>query len=290
MIQRIYDKLKYEYLRAATNGSSFLKSNPSKQSLVLKYAQEDVPELFVNVMAAKLSDGTCGAKVIRVDEKTGNTTSYTTVYKPDGTAMIVESADLTRLRCGMMAALSAEFYLGRSALNSETRVGFIGNGRTNIKTAQVFFELFGIRKFVICGHPSFPARNYDKFIEYGNVEVASRDNGYEPLRKCDIVISCTNTVSECDILEYEQLKGPKLFISQDGGYIFGESFRKECGTFSDHPTQLLHAAPHEFPWDKGELSVVFPIEMLEKLPVSDKVPAVYLYGIALADVVVAIGG
>lgn len=289
-MRQLYSKLKKEYI-GAFSGDAPVFSNPIKQSIVLKETKDGNPDKFLNIMASRLSNGACGAKVIHVDESTGNMKSYTVLFDKDGTPKIVDSAELTRLRCGLMAALCIDLFFGpMGKCLSELKVGFIGTGRTNIKTADALSQIFGINDFACTGSPSNPAKNVAKFARLGSVTFSSREGKYEALKDCDVIISCTNTTDPNHVIEYQELKGPLLFIAQDGGYIFGESFRNGGVSFSDYPTQILAAAHHEFPWDLEKPTQMFPITRLTEYNTLTDYPRVaYLYGVALADLVVAGG-
>ena len=110
--------------------------------------------------------------------------------------------------------------------------------------------------------------------------------GYLPaLASCDVIISATSALTEGQTLQARQLDRVPLVIAQDMGYMFGPSFRKERISFADYPAQLHHAFKTEFPYDNpldlsGFHSLTHPRYAGERC-------AVYLYGVAMADAVVA---
>lgn len=298
----MYAKLKDEYLRSF-GGAFFLSDNPMKKSIVLSKTEDGLPNEFVNVMSSKLTNGTFGTKVIKVSEETGDMDSITVVFGHDGQTQAIDSVELTRIRCGLMAALSIDLFfngevgrvIGFIGGRPAKKIGFIGGGRTNLWTAKILNQLFGCNSFVIVGSESnpYPAL-LSEFSALGSASITTRAWGYDDLRGCDVVISCTNATNAESVIDYEDVSGPKLFISQDGGYIFGESFRKVCVSVSDYPSQILSHVETEFPWDDVAPSIMEPLVSLCEIGVGAdalgkamKPTAVYLYGIALADVVLA---
>jgi len=280
-VKSTYERLKSEY-RSLTEGS-FNSACPSKITIETRLGEKSrIMQMPLSAMVARLQDGTSGVKAVLLDENTGDMTSYTSVFYPDGTSKVVESTELTRLRCALMAAFATE---GRVELKKGSRVGFIGAGRINLCTAQVLNILFGVEDFVIVGSTSNPAKNFEKFWDIGRTKIDSFHTGFEYLKTCDVVISATTAMTREDSIHFSQLEGPKLFISQDGGFIFGESFRSACRSFSDSPTQILDHWKEEFPWDQPGCFV--GIEDMNRFARAGQSSVVYLYGIAMADVVVA---
>ncbi len=278
-----YRRLKDEY-RAIPDGE-LDKVCPSKITVDARPGfNKGQWQLPLTAMAAKLSDGTAGVKAVLLNENTGDMTAYTSVFYTDGSSKVVNSIELTRYRCALMAALATD---GRVNLQKGSKVGFIGSGRINLYTAKVFNILFGVEDFVIAGSKDHPMKNFEEFSQLGFTRVDCRANQFRFLRTCDVVISATTATAEAEIIEFDKLSGPSLFIAQDSGFIFGESFRHNCNSFSDSPSQLFNHWHNEFPWDITLKTGSLPVADLNATGCDGRPSAVYLYGIALADVVVA---
>lgn len=281
----LFKSLCLDYNQAFANRKSRLEYNPIKQHFTLR--RNDTSDQFIstyaNIMSAKLLCGTIGVKSIFVNEPRGLLNASLTLTFPSGRQTTVDASEITLLRCGLMAALAAEKFV---KVNRNTKVGFIGNGKINQKTAQVFQELFGIEDICIRGSKQNRSKNYHRFKAMGfdQIEIDHWDSP-ELTRTCDIVISCTNTLSSADVISYKDLEGPSLFIAQDGGYIFGPSFREYTQSFTDHPEQLCPAWSDEFPYDEDKIPLYCLANRSRPGPIS-----IYLYGIAFADVFVAAHG
>jgi hypothetical protein len=97
------DQLELEY--AAMTGDS----NPPKQSIPLAAIEHDGSlRRYVNVMGAKLSDGTFGSKTVFVDELENRTAGAVSHFGADGELLYSLPASLvTPLRCGLMGGARA---------------------------------------------------------------------------------------------------------------------------------------------------------------------------------------
>ena len=276
-MRELLDALRSELLGIAP--AELLDRNPPKFTHVLRRNDVGVSRARSTVMSARLRDGTTGTKMILVDEDTRHVRSMTSLTLPDGGTGQVESADLTALRCGLMTALVLERF---GLLGSSFTYGYIGTGRVNCATASVIAQLCGSYSSVIRGPQRDRAWNQGHFEALGLQVQVDRGRWPSLLRNCDVVISCTTASHEGETLSYDQLSGPGLFIAQDSGFILGTTFRQRVASYSDHPAQLRSHWKEEFPWDEQEPSfgLVFTDEV--QTPA-----AVYLHGIALADLVVA---
>jgi hypothetical protein len=108
------------------------------------------------------------------------------------------------------------------------------------------------------------------------------DIGLFDLNRCDVVISATNSTNKEDAIEVDRLDKVKLFVAQDSGYIWGPDFRDRIPSYADDPDQLHKAFDHEFPYDTKRVN----FQSLTSIKKGGR-SAVYLYGIALADVLIA---
>jgi len=235
---------------------------------------------FVNAMSAQLSDMTVSNKLIYVNDRTGKMVSSVAYCLPDGDILHLDGEALTAYRCGAMAALAMNLW----GVNGAVRVGLIGYGRINQATLHVLKARGLVSSLVISGSAGRP-RKYDN--PYPSLSVDFEEGaGYLPaLASCDVIISATSALTEGQTLQARQLDRVPLVIAQDMGYMFGPSFRKERISFADYPAQLHHAFKTEFPYDNpldlsGFHSLTHPRYAGERC-------AVYLYGVAMADAVVA---
>lgn len=281
MIGQAFQILKREYRLALP------EHNPPKQSITMREDEHGVCA-YTNFMGARLSTGEVAVKAICVDEDENLTRSRTIVF--DQTGAIIRNIDsvfLTNLRCGMMAALAAEKFFGE--ISPDTVVGLIGTGPMNVITAHVFRRLFGVTDFVVKGSPRNPAKNIELFPLDTRPVVSA--TGLDELKLCDVVISATSVPDTSESLAYDQLPQPALYIAQDGGWMLGESFRRELPGFSDNPAQLVSHARDEFPeYPKHKWAIEHFEDLRSDRFMSGRVrqAVVYLYGIALADAVVAV--
>ena len=253
--------------------------NPPKQSIPLHTDANGIVQAYANVMGARVGDHV-GTKLVIVDEEAGTMTARTLVFDRWGTLVRnVESATLTALRCGMMAGLAAEFFYGRELLDRSTKVGLIGIGQLNIWTAHVFRHLYGVERFWIKGSPRHPMKNAEWLVNCDTVLATEAD-----LRGCDVVISATNVPDQGESLSYERIGGAELFIAQDGGWLLDRSFRAHLPSFTDNVDQLRGHWDDEFPGERIPTLLSLDAPALRVAPRA----AVYLYGVALADIVVAL--
>ncbi|MBF0626125.1 MAG: hypothetical protein HQL82_15120 [Magnetococcales bacterium] len=264
--------------------------NPPKTSVPLQTDARGLPTRYINHMLAILSDGTFGAKLVFVDETTGRLRGRVVVYDSDGNLLVNQDAEpLTAVRCGLMAALA--IHRCRRAEPQDYRqltIGFIGTGRINRATAAVLHELWGCDQFILRGNAPNIAKNASLFP--GRPEIAT---ALPDLARCDVLISCTNNADPARLIETDALAGPRLFIAQDGGFLLGSSFRTLWPSYTDDVEQLSRHLPNEFPFDAAPVTLAGDLNhpaLGIPSPLSRTGAAcVYLYGIALADVVTAVG-
>lgn len=271
-IAAAFDDLDREYILQEPD------RNPPKTFIPLS----DGADRYFNQMAAVLSDGTFGGKMVFVDELAGKLGGKIVVYDRDMRLVTECDAErITAIRCGLMAALAIHrFYQSSAPFYRNLMIGFIGNGRINQATAKVLNALWGCWNFRLCGSPAAPGRNAGSFPGLKSIAL---DKGR--LSDCDVVISCTNNNDQAAMVEADQIDGPELFIAQDSGWMLGPSFRRRYASFTDNVEQLNKAMSHEFPFDP-EPPVIAGDLNTYKFGRNEKA-CVYLYGIALADVVTA---
>lgn len=257
-----------------------LEMNPIKQSFDCTGDLKGNMERYTNVMYARTENGIF-TKVIAIDDRIGFRDVKEEIVYVDNNLNVtcVENLFLTTVRCGMMAALAIDFnQFGKP----DTKVGFIGNGKINQQTAMILSAQFGIHEFVIRGRFGYRSRNKEVFEKYGNVQVDESDD-LSILNTCDVIVSCTNSNSKSNLVSNADLSEPRLFITQDCGYLLDESFRDEAGMscFTDHPEQLYEHYREEFPFDDA----LRYFELMRETN-DDGRKSVYLYGIAIADAIV----
>ena len=274
MIENTYNRLKKEFIKIMQNKKTRLENNPRKQSFY-RNVENGVVTSFTNVMFAKTDNGVI-SKTISLDDLDKTKDSEEIIYtNNNGNIYKSSNCGLTILRCALMACLSIDLCIGFENVKT---VGFIGNGKINLKTCEILSFLFGINNFIIRGRKCDISKNLGLFKRFGNVYI---DDNYKKLNSCDVVICCTNSIDKNDVIENDVLKDVPLVISQDGGYIFGETFRKKRINYTDHIEQLNCHYLEEFPYDlkKHKLKMIVKEKRKRK-------KAVWLYGIALADAII----
>lgn len=281
-----FRRLEHEYL----NADRLL--NPPKVSIPIARSSDGLITSYFNMMSAVLTTGEFGGKLVFVNEGANILTGRVVVFDKDGNLIVNCRADrLTAIRCGLMAALAIKLFFG-SVENSRLRIGFVGMGRINSATLEVLHLLWGCDEFLIKGSPHRPYPKPNVFLDgisYGHVVDAG------DLAACDVVISCTNLQNPSEALSADNFSGGnvRLFIAQDGGWTLGPSFRRLYPSFCDSTPQILKNLSHEFPFDTpipfaGSASDLR--EMRHPTFRNEFDPAcVYLTGMALADLSVAIG-
>lgn len=285
-LRQAYGRLKDLYVdkNFMRNSEFRMKNNPIKQAFDLAPTPDgDCVMRSTNIMCASLP-GRNLAKIISIDDVTGKaneTVVYTDKYLH---TTVRENIGLTPLRCGIMAALAADLNF---PINRLTRVGFIGNGNINQKTMEVLNILFGIENCVIRGSKKNRSKNIEIFenILHGRGTIIIDDTeDCEWLNECDIVFCCTSSFRREDMITSDMLKKPTVIVAQDSGYILDESFRKGVyrASYTDHEEQLHGHYRSEFPYDKKSR---YFLTMYED-SASTRKRAVYLYGVAIADLIV----
>ena len=287
-LKRAYGRLKDLYvdvdMKFMRNAKFRMNHNPIKQSFDLAPTKDCECVLrSTNIMYASLP-GRNIAKVISIDDVTG--ISHETVVYTDKhlQTQVCQDRGLTAIRCGIMAALAADL---NYSINRMTKVGFIGNGNINQKTMEVLNILFGIESCVIRGSKKNRSKNIEKFEDIlhgrGTIIVDDTEN-CRWLNECEIVFCCTSSYTEDDMISAEMLHAPNVIVAQDSGYVLDESFRKGLGrlSFTDHEEQLFEHYRSEFPYDKRRRRFLTMHDESD----SPCKKAVYLYGVAIADLIV----
>lgn len=284
-IDSLYDRLRHEYLAMTAI------SNPTKIAVDLE-RDGDMLGVYGNVMPAVTTDGLFGTKIIRVDERTGGMTARTVVFDREGAVVAnVDSVQLTRERCGLMAALAVDLFFGRAAAG-KLRYGLVGTGRTNAATALILRSLFGVPAghLLLKASPRNPTKNLHLFPDGAVLVRDARE-----LSGCDVVIECTTIRDRAEVLEIEDFVGedgsaPALFVAQDGGWQLGRSFRAALPSFCDHLGQM-NAHPtgdYDWPWDDEPVAIGRDMRSPDfRLSAQPGGAAAYLSGIAIADIVIA---
>lgn len=268
-----YKRLKSEYPKIN------IENNPIKHSYVLN-RNADCVVRSTNVMSAQTDKGVF-TKVISIDDEKRITKESIVYTRNDMNVTVRTALNITPLRCAMMACLTCDL---NYQINSETVIGFIGNGNINITTAKLLNILFGVRRFEIRGSSRDKSKNLGHFLKAlgSDCEVmVDYTNDYEFLNQCDIVISCTSSCDKKDLISHDVLWKPNLFIAQDSGYIFDESFRNDTHCYTDLKEQIMCHYRDEFPYDES----IHEMESIKE-DYSNYPKSIYLYGIALADAII----
>jgi hypothetical protein len=286
----VLDELRREYLAQQPG------DNPVKSSITLERTPSGEPLRFVNFMAARLSNGVFGQKTVIVDETAGVMRGDITLYDARGNLLSRAPADfITRLRCGYMTAMAIDLFFEGRRDRHRLKIGFIGAGRINQTIRLVLRDEWGCGDFKVVGSPRAPRRHEADWAAHSDTV-----DRVEDLDDRDVIVSCTNIFDPAERVSLDRLSrngaGPRLYIAHDTGWLLDESFRASSDAFADNPAQLDHARASEFFWDKTPPRFV-PGDWLggsefrgAHRSYDGTFPAVaYLYGIALADLVVAKG-
>jgi ornithine cyclodeaminase/alanine dehydrogenase-like protein (mu-crystallin family) len=278
-------ELHREYLNGFATMASRLRYNPPKQTQVMTTVGME-PVKQCSVMQAQLPlSGWFGSKTIYFDysqEGPTNRSSVTSLFKPDGSlAAVYESSYLTLIRTALMVILTTE--QAGLKLNESTVVGLIGAGKVNFGVLYLLNHMRGVKHFFI--HTRSECERFREKTKSLGIELHD-DPGYPPkhlLRRCDFVASATT--SHKPALNLEAVREQRLLIALDTGYLFGPSIREELFHFTDHPEQLTNHRELEFPYDLHWREPYCLTGFSEGF-----LPAIVsLYGVALADIVVAKG-
>jgi hypothetical protein len=279
--------LRREYQAAFADPAARLHHNPPKTGIVLERYPEGPPKRLVNTMVAHLPmSGLFGSKTIYVEERPGQglvRRGVTQVYSPDGQLLAqVDAGEFNPVRCGLIAALCTE--LMGCPPTSTSRLGLVGLGKVNTELARVMAELYGVSlAYVVPGSNT----RMHRLVGLG---YAGRVVGPESLGACDLVSCATTAYRKEEALTPEQmgvdLGRTRLWLAWDTGYILGPEFRRDYPVISDHPEQLRKHWADEFPWDSRPPEHILSVTEAAALARIAPVP-VYMYGVAVADVVVA---
>lgn len=284
MIRSAFAALRWEYPRRS------VENNPPKASITLDTFDGGLPSVFLNSMVSVLTDGFYGTKIIRVDEPAGRMSGQVAIFDPAGDLVgTLPASDVTPIRCGLMAALAADtFFAGRV---SNRPVGFIGAGRINTATAGVFSTLFGHKEFLVKNSHVNPHKQLDlaSFKSLGSYSQRSV-YAHEELSDCEIIVSCTSQRPEYPLAHHREFKvrdnHSRLFVAQDMGWLLAPDFRALVPCFTDDLVQTMANFDAEFPNDTSHTDMLdFTSAGFSHFSYREAVA--YLYGIAMADVVVA---
>lgn len=279
-----YEKLKHDYELAAINFETLNHFSPIKKVRVLS-SLHGIPSVTYTQMHGEALDGFSIDKIIRVNDETCSTDDDVILHdKPHHVAERFHNVGLTRLRCGLMTCVALEEAMKLLHINKIHRVGFIGNGKTNLQNAACIHDLFGVSDFIIRGSLRNRSKNLKDFQNITTTVVADETEDCSLLNTCDAIISCTSTCDPADQLSTTVLSTPKIFIALDTGYLLDESFRRDCEAFSDDVPQLNAYYHEEFIFDHKH----YPLKQLVKDTEIEKPRiCVYMFGISFADAEVA---
>jgi len=279
-----FAKLKHDYEVAASTRESLSHYSPVKTVRVMKTAG-GVPSETLTHMHGLALDGYTTDKVIRVNDELNRTDDDVTLRDAHHRTMRrYHNAGLTRLRCGLMTCVALSEAMSLLGIDSVSRVGFIGNGPTNIQNAECVCDLFGVRDVIIRGSARNRAKNLSAFQRFAaNVAVDGTED-YSLLNTCDVIISCTSTCDPADQVSTAQLSRPPILIALDTGYMLDESFRRECEAYSDDVEQLEAYYGEEFIFDKAKYSLK---QLVKDTSIEKGRICVYMFGISFADAEVA---
>lgn len=266
-LDRLYTRFFEELDYQTKNQSCF----PIKNSFIKSSGE------YVNVLSGKLSNGTVGAKVVYVDEQKGLLESVTSLrVLGEGSLVSFDSSFLTALRSALLAVFAVK-RVGR--LNMP--IGLIGGGKINLLTAKLL-SMYGCTDITLIGGRLNAEKNAGYFSTAVGFPVKT---GYQNLRKCRVLISCTNNNEPENFITKKMVPTAEIVIAQDGGYTFSRDWRMDWLNFSDYPLQLNSHFEEEFPYDKRRSfkGMLLPIMLLRE---ETCYAGVYLYGTVVADLVI----
>lgn len=279
-----YDRLKHDYELATLSVKSLNHYSPIKKVRVLD-SIHGIPAVTLTKMHGLSLDGFTVDKTIYVNDENCSTDDDIILRdKKHHVAEHFHNVGVTRLRCGLMTCVAleeAQKLLGIQQLN---RVGFIGNGRTNIQNAECIHDLFGVKEFVIRGSARDRAKNLDEYRKITDRVLVDDTENCSLLNDCDAIVSCTSTCDPKDQLSTDILSRPPIMIALDTGYLLDESFRRECEVFSDDVPQLNAYYGEEFIFDKNRYELK---QLMHDKSIEKKRICVYMFGISFADAEVA---
>lgn len=236
-----------------------------------------------SVLTATSLTGIKTVKKILVDDRDG-----TYEESIDCGGKTLKNAGVTTYRCGLMTALCIDRL--SNVLNGKVysmRVGFIGNGRTNLQNCRAINELFGISEVVIRGSENNRGKNKEEFEKICGSVYVDETESLELLNLCDVVVVCTSSYEKKHLISADKLNNVRLIIVLDCGYVLDESFRETRVNLTDHIEQLMHYYDCEFPFDDKK---DYEFKQMKKDNIgqySGKKVTVYLHGIALGDAIVS---
>lgn len=283
-LRNAYERLEKEYNSVIGDNHRRTVYNPVKHSFDLG-TDGKVITAYLNVMYAKSHNGVITKTISMNDLDKTKKTNEDIIYT-DNELNVYRASNigLTPLRCALMACLSIDNYL---PISPAMKIGFIGNGKINMKTCECLHTLFGISDFVIRGSIRNRAKNKDQFIELSqsNKVVVDDTDDFSLLNECDAIVVCTTSTEIEHMISYQELSKPKLFVIQDSGYLFDESFRQIVSSYTDHVEQIMSHYHEEFPHD-SKIHAINQMHIRHTDTKGKHQKAVYLYGIAFADCVV----
>lgn len=282
--QAAYEKLKHDYELAATTTETLNHYSPIKKVRVL-HSIHGIPSVTLTKMHGVALDGFSVDKTIYVNDEVCSTDDDVVLHDTHNhLAKRFHNVGLTILRCGLMTCVALEEAMKLLGLSQIGRVGFIGNGKTNLQNADCIHEIFGVSDFVIRGSHRDRSKNLDKYKQITDSVRVDDTPDCSLLNTCDVIVSCTSTCDPADQISTKILKQPRILIALDTGYLLDESFRKECEAFSDDVAQLNAYYDEEFIFDHEKVSLK---QLVKDNTIEKERICVYLFGISFADAEVA---
>jgi len=282
--RKAYDKLKHDYELATQTAETLNHFSPIKKVRVLD-SIHGTPAITLTKMHGLSIDGFTVDKTIYVNDETCSTDDD--IVLKDQKKHVAEhfhNVGLTRLRCGLMTCVALEESMKLLKIANIKRVGFIGNGRTNLQNADCIHDLFGVSDFVIRGSAKDRAKNYNEYAKITDHVIVDDTEDLRLLNQCDAIISCTSTCDPKDQISAHILNHPAIIIALDTGYLFDESFRETCEAFSDDVPQLNAYYHEEFIFDKKRYTLK---QLMKDKKIEKNRICVYMFGISFADAEVA---
>ena len=277
-LRQIYSWLATEY--ANLRGDN----NPTKAGIQLAYDRTGKsPTSFINVLVSRISNGYYGTKTIMCDMAGGRTVSQTTLFNPGNDIVaVLDSAALTSTRCALMACLAADYFFDGDLSNK--KIGLIGAGHINLKTAAALHDIFGVKEFL------YKTRSGKLRVDLSNLSpniLFKRADSFSDFSDCDAIFVATTETSkeaQASLGDFCPSKSRVLWVTQDTGCLLDQSFRLAVASFTDDVASLKSHWFECFPWDRFREPDLRPLHALKRHEGS---AAVYLYGMGFSDIVMA---
>lgn len=280
-MRKLFERLLTDYLCYFDDPVIKASINPVKVVNILK-RENGIATETLTYLPARTKNGFCGIKEIYVNDETGEYGEMISV-RGEGKKHVLIDQGITPVRCGAMTAVA--LHISNQLYNLPMKkIGFIGNGRTNLMNARFIKAIFGSESYVIRGSYKDRGKNHKAFNEIAPTAVDDTCD-MRLLNECDAIIVTTSNYEKDHMISAAELSKPKILVVLDCGYTLDESFRKSCNSYTEYPEQINHEYSEEFPFDNERYDMHNLAEPL--IGSKEGRTCVYLHGIGFADITTA---